>query len=137
MASSELDGRRKILSGGSAVLQELEAQISSLRRQIEAEKARLAGGKGRDISKLQAEFHEIDLGLELATTAYKSTLATLEQVRVEASRKLKFLIVVTQPSLAGEAEYPRRGYIIISTALICLMVYVLVSLISAIVKEHS
>lgn len=120
--SSELDGRRKILSQDSAILQELEAQIASLRRQITSEKARLAGGKGRDISKLQAEFNEIGLGLELATAAYKSTLATLEQVRVEASRKLKFLIVVTRPSLAEESEFPRRGYNILSTILISLMI---------------
>ncbi len=134
--NSELDSRKKILSKDSAILQELEAQISSLGRQIEVEKARLAGGEGRDISKLQAEFNEIRLGLELATAAYKSTLSTLEQVRVEASRKLKFLIVVTQPSLAGESEYPRTLYIIISTILISLMIYVVMSLLIAIIREH-
>ncbi|MEM7425905.1 MAG: hypothetical protein AAF441_07405 [Pseudomonadota bacterium] len=134
--NSELDSRKKILSKDSAILQELRAQISSLSRQIETEKARLAGGGGRDISKLQAEFNEIRLGLELATAAYKSTLSTLEQVRVEASRKLKFLIVVTQPSLADESEYPRTLYIIISTILISLMIYVVMSLIVAIIREH-
>ncbi len=134
--NSELDSRKKILSKDSAILQELQGQITSLGRQIQVEKARLAGGGGRDISKLQAEFNEIRLGLELATAAYKSTLSTLEQVRVEASRKLKFLIVVTQPSLATESEYPRTLYIIVSTILISLMVYVVMSLIVAIIREH-
>ncbi len=134
--TSELDSRRQILSRNSAKLQELEGQIASLRRQIASEKTRLAGGEGTDISKLQAEFLEFTLGLELATGAYKSTLATLEQIRVEASRKLKFLVVVTLPSLAGESEYPARAYIIISAILICLMINAVVSIIVAIIREH-
>lgn len=134
--TSELDSKAKILSKNSAQLQELKGQIASLRRQIATEKERLAGSEGTDISKLQAELVELRLELELATTAYKTTLTTLEQIRVEASRKLKFLIVVTLPSLAQESEYPRREYIIITAILICFMIYVIMSLIVAIIREH-
>ncbi|NNF78400.1 MAG: hypothetical protein HKN05_10270 [Rhizobiales bacterium] len=134
---SELDSRAKILSKNSAILQELQAQISSLQRQIISEKARLAGGEGRDISVIQSDFLAVRLELELATTAFKSTLATLEQVRIEAARKLKFLIVVTEPSLADESEFPRRWYIVISTIMISLMLYVVASLVMAIIREHA
>ncbi len=134
---SELDSRAKILSKNSAILQELKAQIASLQRQITAEKARLAGGEGRDISEIQSDFAAVQLEVELATTAFKSTLATLEQVRVEAARKLKFLIVVTEPSLADDSEFPRRWYIVFSTMMIALMVYVVASLVMAIVREHA
>lgn len=134
---SELDSRAKILSKNSAILQELKAQIASLQRQITTEKARLAGGEGRDISEIQSDFAAVQLELELATTAFKSTLATLEQVRIEAARKLKFLIVVTQPSLADESEFPRRWYIVISTIMISLMLYVVASLVTAIIREHA
>lgn len=134
---SELDSRTKILSANSAILQELRAQIASLQRQIAAEKSRLAGGEGRDISEIQSDFLAVRLDLELATAAFKSTLTTLEQVRVEAARKLKFLIVVTQPSLAEESEFPRRWYIILSTFMIALMLYVVASLVVAIIREHA
>lgn len=134
---SELDSRAKVLSKNSAILQELQAQISSLQRQITAEKDRLAGGEGRDISVIQSDFLAVKLDLELATTAFKSTLATLEQVRIEAARKLKFLVVVTEPSLADEAEYPHRWYIVVSTVLISLMLFVVASLVSAIIREHA
>ena len=134
---SELDSRAKILSKNSAILQELKAQIASLQRQIAAEKARLAGGEGRDISEIQSDFLAVRLELELATAAFKTTLATLEQVRIEAARKLKFLIVVTQPSLADESEFPRRWYIVISTIMISLMLYVIATLVMAIIREHA
>ncbi|MCP5083138.1 MAG: hypothetical protein GY948_15735 [Alphaproteobacteria bacterium] len=134
---SELDSRAKILSKNSAILQELGAQIASLQRQITSEKARLAGGQGRDISEIQSDFLAVQLELELATTAFKSTLTTLEQVRIEAARKLKFLIVVTEPSLADDSEFPRRWYIVISTIMISLMLYVVASLVMAIIREHA
>ena len=39
---------------------------------------------------------------------------SLEQARIEAYRKLKYLVVVDSPSLAEEAEFPKRLYNIVS-----------------------
>lgn len=134
---SELSAKLTVLPESSPQIQSLETRIAALEKQIAQEKQRLSGTGGRSLSEIDSRFREIQLNLEFLSNAYKSTLSALEQARIEASRKLKFLIVVTTPSIADESEYPDRPYIVATAALICLMVFGIVSLIIAIIREHA
>jgi capsular polysaccharide transport system permease protein len=61
----------------------------------------------------------------------------LEAAKVEAVQRLKYLVVVTQPSLADSSLYPAREYNIVTAAILLLMVYFVVSLMIAVVREHA
>ena len=59
---------------------------------------------------LMLAYQDADVSVRLATEVYKTALATLETTRLDAVRKVKYLISVDKPSLPDSAELPRVTY---------------------------
>lgn len=137
LKQGELATRQKELNDTSPVIQVLRSEIDSLKLQLDQQRQRLSGGEKQAVSELDAQYREIEFNLEFVTNLYKSTLGQLEQARMEAIRRLKYLIIVTQPALADASTYPNRPYIVATAAMILLMIYFIISLLAAIVREHS
>src|SRR5690606_19266327 len=133
---SELKGKLTFLTVNSPQIVALQTEIEALKRQIDSEKTRLAGGQQEALSMLDAVYRGIQLDLEFNTNSYTSTLNALEQSRIEAARQLKFLVVVSQPTLADTSEFPDRIYIIGTTIIVCLILFGFASLIYSIIIEH-
>ena len=131
----ELELKARDLNENSPVIQILKAEIDTLTKQLAQEKRRLTGS-GSAVTELDAKFREIQFNLEFIENIYKSNLAQLERARLEAIQRLKYLIVITQPSLADASLYPDRMYIIGTAILVLLMIYFVVSLLTAIIREH-
>ena len=134
---SDLSARLQVLDRSAPQLQTLQLEITALESQIASAKERLAGASDTSISELDAQFREIQLNLEFVTNIYKSNLNALEQARLEAARRLKFLIVVSQPSVPERAEYPRRAYLMVTVGVVLMILFFVVSLTMAIIREHS
>jgi capsular polysaccharide transport system permease protein len=137
-AEAELRGMLSYLNPEAFQVRALKSQISALREQMAAERRRaIAGGKdGSRINTLSAEFQALQMQAEFALDAYKLALGAVENSRIEASRKLKSLVIVEPPTLAQTAEYPRRLYNIATVLVISLMLYGAVSLAVATIREH-
>jgi capsular polysaccharide transport system permease protein len=114
----------------------LKNKIGSLRQQIAAEKGKIASGGNNRLNEIAAKFQDIRLDVEFITDVYKITLAAMEKTRVEASKKLKNLIVIASPNLPEEAEYPRRAYMLAAIFLVLMLIYGIASLAVATIKEH-
>ncbi len=137
-AQGELEVQRKQLNDNSPVVQNLKAQIETLKKQISQEKDKLSvGTSGSPVSELAARFEELKFNLEFVQTLYKSNLTQLERSRIEAVQRLKYLIVVTSPSIADASLYPDRPYNIITAVIVLLMLYFIITLIIAIIREHA
>ncbi|CAN5270619.1 capsule polysaccharide export protein CtrB [soil metagenome] len=135
---SELNSVENDLAPTAPRLISLRSDIGALEGQLRLQKERLSGSAtSSSISDLDSQYREIQLNLEFVTTMYKSNLTQLEQARIEASRRLKFLIVVSQPSLADESRFPDRPYIIITAAIILLVGFFIISLLATIIREHA
>lgn len=134
---SDLNARLQVLDKSAPQLQTLQMDIKALESQILSAKERLAGASSTSISELDSQFREIALNLEFVTNIYKSNLTALEQARLEAARRLKFLIVVSQPSIPERAEYPQRGYLLATSAVVLMVLFFIISLTVAIIREHS
>jgi capsular polysaccharide transport system permease protein len=135
--SGELETRLQVLSNTSPVIQLLQQEIETLKDQLDQEKDRLSGGSSLAVNELDAKFREIQFNVEFMTNLYKSNLAQLEQARVTAAQRLKYLVVVTQPSVADASLYPNRGFIIGTAAMVLFMIFFVISLIVAIIREHA
>lgn len=134
----ELQVQQKTLNSNSPVIQILQAQIETIQKQIVQEKDKLSVGSGGSaVSELAAQFAEIQFNLQFVETIYKSNLTQLEAARVEAAQRIKYLIVVTQPSVADASLYPNRTYNIGTAAMLLLMIFFVLSLIVAIIREHA
>lgn len=112
-------------------------RIRALKAQIDDEKAKMVGeGGGAKLNDLLAQYTNLQLELEFAKDAYASTLVSLEQSRADSSKKMKHLVVVSSPSLPEEAKYPDRLYILATVLIVLLMLYGIVRMMIATVREH-
>ena len=123
---------------GAPAIKQLRAEIQTLQKQIASEKDRLAvGSNGSAVSDLSARFAEIQANVTFLENIYKANWAQLEAARVEAAQRLKYLIVVTSPTLADASLYPARTYNIATAAIILMMAFFIISLMVAIIREHA
>ncbi len=134
---SELTSRLSVLSEQAPAIRRLRSDIAGLKQQLTVENARLTSGSGGSLSELDAQFQDIKLLIEYKTLRYKANLDAFEKAKVEAARRLRFLTVVAPPTLADEALYPNRPYIIITTSIIALFFYFILSIMVATIREHA
>lgn len=114
----------------------VQARVDALNKQLEQEKSRLTGVDKDAMNEVTARYMDVQTQAALAADLYKSGLISLEQARVEAYRKLKHLLVVSQPTLAEDAEYPRRLYNLATIGVLLCLLYGLVVMGLATLREH-
>lgn len=114
----------------------LQSQIESVEKQIEAESAKLTSPSNAKLNKNVADFEELKAQVSFATDLYKLSLTSLEKARLEASRKLKKLVVISTPRLAQDALYPRKIYLSITSFILLNILFGIGMLIHSIVREH-
>ncbi|WKD48807.1 hypothetical protein [Microbulbifer spongiae] len=136
---AEYTAAKTYLNPDSSQIISMQSGIDALEHQIEMEKVRLVGidkeGKQR-LNSLGAQFQNLELDLQFATDAYAASLKALETARMEASGKLKHLMVIVQPSLAEEPEYPRKLYNLVSLSIILLLLYGIGKMLVASIRDH-
>lgn len=111
-------------------------RVDALTRQLAQEKNRLTGSEKQSLNEVNADYQAVQVQAQLAADVYKTGLVSMEQARVEAYRKLKHLLVVSQPSQAEEAEYPRRLYNLATIGVLLCLFYGLVVMGLATLREH-
>jgi capsular polysaccharide transport system permease protein len=133
----ELDTKLQVLAETAPSIVILKKQIATVKAQIEQERNRLTGNSEGAVNELEAQFREIQFNIEFVTNIYKSNLAQFEAAKVALVQRLKYLVVVRQPTIADASLYPSRGFIIGTAAMILFMVFFVVSLIISIIREHA
>jgi len=135
---AELNGLLGFLNEGAYQVKALRGQIAALNQQIRAEQSRATtGGKqGARLNQLALEFQGLELQASFAGDAYKLALGAVENARIDATRKIKSLVVVEPPSLPETAEYPRVIYNLATLFAVCVLLYAVVRLVVATIREH-
>ena len=113
----------------------LELTIKELRKEIEVETARIVGGN-QSLAKKAAQYQRLVLDREFAQQQLGSALASLELARADAQRKQMYLERVVKASKPDSAMEPRRIRSILSTLVVGLIIWGVLSLLIAGVKEH-
>lgn len=115
---------------------QLNQQIVALDRQIAAEQAKLAAPGGRTLNRTVEEYQRLDMEAGFAQDVYKTALTALEQGRIEATRTIKQVSVIQEPSKPEYPLEPRRLYNSVVFALVALMLAGVAQLLAAIVRDH-
>jgi capsular polysaccharide transport system permease protein len=113
----------------------LQLRAKNLREQIDVETTQVAGG-ARSLANKAAEYQRLALDREFARTQLGSAVASLELARNEAQRKQLYLERIVQPSKPDRAMEPRRIRGVFSTFVLGLIVWGVLTLLIAGVKEH-
>lgn len=114
----------------------LRSQIESVEEQISNENAKLTSPSNLKLNKTVADFDALKQQVVFATDLYKISLASLEKSRLEASRKLKKLVIIAAPQMPQDALYPRKAYISITSFIVLNILFGIGLLIHSIVREH-
>ena len=114
----------------------LRSQIAALQQQINTESSKLTSPNNLKLNKNVADFEALKAQVEFAADLYKISLVSLEKARLEASRKLKKLVVIATPRLAQDALYPRKVYISLTSFILLNIIFGIGLLIHSIIREH-
>ncbi len=117
----------------------LKARISALENQLATERQRQTGKGRREVQALNEAsiaYQDAQQDVQFALSIYQSALKSLENARLDASKKVKYLVVISPPNLPQEALYPRRFYILSSLAALLLLLYGIARLAIATIEDH-
>ena len=134
-AESQLDQVRRV-SPKNPQIGGLESRVQGLRNAIAAENARVMGRDGGLSSKSPA-FDRLALEKTFADRQVASALTALDSARSEAARKQLYLERLVQPNLPDRWVEPRRLRSVLMVFLLGLIVWGVVSLVVASVREHT
>jgi capsular polysaccharide transport system permease protein len=135
---AELNGLLGFLNEEAYQVKALRVRIAALDRQIETERQRATAGdkKGARLNQLAVDFQALKLQAEIALDAYKLSLGAVENARIDATRKIKSLAVIEPPSHPETAEYPLVAYNLATLLAFCVLLYAIVRLVLATIREH-
>jgi capsular polysaccharide transport system permease protein len=105
---------------------------------LAVEKNRGTGGDVRNekLNTLAIEFQGLEMKAQFALDTYKLALAAVENARIDATRKLKSVVIIDPPTLPETAEDPRRIYDTVTVLVVCLLLYGIARLVGATIREH-
>ena len=133
---AELKQLRSYMKESAPGVISVQSRVNALSKQLEQERAKLTGLDKDAMNEITAGYLDVQTQATLAADLYKTGLISLEQARVEAYRKLKHLLVISQPTLAEDAEYPRRIYNLATVGVLLCLFYGLVVMGLATLREH-
>ncbi|EER46673.1 capsule polysaccharide export inner-membrane protein [Actinobacillus minor NM305] len=113
----------------------LEMRQKSLRKEIEQQSKNLSGSNN-SIATQTSEYQRLVLANELAQQQLTAAMTSLQNTRGEADRQQLYLEVINKPSQPDWALEPHRLYNILATFIIGLMLYGVLSLLIASIREH-
>lgn len=117
----------------TASLAELKSAESQMKKEAQA-LAEFQRNKNKDANL--AEYQQIIINNTVAKQQFEAATLSLRNAQIEITKKQLYLERIEQPSISDVSFKPARIYNIISTFVICLLVYGILNLLFASVKEH-
>jgi capsular polysaccharide transport system permease protein len=113
----------------------LDKQIGAFAAQALAEQARTAG-QANSLAPEVARFESLSLDRDLAGKYLEAALEGLESARLDAHKQQLFVDRIVSPTLPDKAIEPQRLYLIFLAFVASMVVYALVALVGAGLREH-
>ncbi len=137
LATSEANLTRlnSFLQPSSPEVRAARVKISSLKRQIRKQQAR-SRGKRKTVTRVIQKTNTFKSELQFAEQVYLAALGSYRAARLESDRKQQYLDVIVQPQLPDESLKPEKLMSILSVFFSCFMLWGIVSLLFATVKDH-
>jgi capsular polysaccharide transport system permease protein len=114
----------------------IKTRIASLSQSIADARAKITGSEN-SVASVQSEYERLTVELGLDEKALGSAFTSLEAARLEAQRQQLYLETVVQPNLPDYPIYPKRMVSFLVVTASCLLVYGIVWLLVASVREHA
>lgn len=117
-------------------VQALKMRQKSLQKEIDVQSKQLSGNTSSSIATQSAEYQRLVLANELAQQQLTAALTSYQNTKNEADRQQLYLEVISEPSKPDWAMEPYRLYNILATFFIGFILYGVLSLLLASIREH-
>ncbi|MCH9739443.1 MAG: hypothetical protein K0U38_01190 [Epsilonproteobacteria bacterium] len=120
----------------SIELKTLRGEIQSLKQKLSEVRSELSGTGSDELNENLFEFETLRSDVEFNKERYKQTLIQLDIASIQATQNAKNLIVITRPTLSDYYSSPDKMKNILTLLLVLFMIYGIVTMIYAIIKDH-
>jgi capsular polysaccharide transport system permease protein len=135
VAETQFDQVRSV-SPDNPQIESMKQRVEVLRRAINEENAKILGKSGSLVTKSPA-YERLVLERGFADRQLAAAMTALDAARNEAQRKQLYLERLVQPNLPDKAVEPRRIRGVATTFVLGLVVWGVLSLVVAGVREHT
>ena len=112
-------------------------KIEAIEQQLVIETQRLIAQEGSNkLNTVASKFRDLTIQSGIAEEAYKVSLASLENTRIEINKKFRSLAVIVSPNLPEDAIYPDRLYNLITILIGLLALFGIARFIWATIEDH-
>lgn len=120
------------------VLRALRDRLAGIEQQIELERAKLTEipSQGVSINTLASQYENLMTEAEFAKKQLVFAMTTLENAKADILAKNLYVVTVAKPSFPDESLYPRPLLFTLYIFIGLSMVYAVLSLVAAAIKEH-
>jgi capsular polysaccharide transport system permease protein len=126
----------RALTPDNPQLPALRRRAEILEAEVAAETNRVLGGTDKSLASKAAKFDRLTLEKTLAERQLAATLVALETAQQQSDRKQMYLETIVQPSTPDRAAEPRRVRAVMLVVVFSVMLYGVLSLLLAGVREH-
>ena len=125
------------LSESAAEVVATKTKIAALERQIAQERDKQVGGlEDKKINQQMLDFQEVKLNQQIAADIYQTGVRTLETARIDATRKVKFLVLISPPTMPDKSTEPESLYNVATIFIVLNLLYAIGGLIIATIRDH-
>ena len=123
-------------------LQQAERKIDAIKARIAAERNAIASVQdgqvqsGEDYPALLSEYERLSVDLQYAEETFRAAQTALDLARANAARQTRYLAMYIEPTLAQDAEFPRRFTLLTFSILFCLMTWAVLVLTYHAIRER-
>jgi len=134
---ADLRAAQAYLSEDSLQVRSMRSQLEATKAQIEVERLRATGNvDGAQLPALASQYQSLLSLTGFADEEHRLALVAVEQARMDTARKLKTLVVLEPATLPDLATYPRRLVDWLTVVAVCGMIFTIVLLAMATIREH-
>ncbi len=118
-------------------IEPMKLRIETLQNAIKSKSEQVTGPSDRSLSNRSADYQRLQLEKDLADKQLASAMASYETAKNDFSQKQLYLATLAQPSLPDQALEPNRLKNILSGFIFGLLIWGVLRLFVAGVKEHN
>ena len=135
---AELKMLESYLSPKAPEVVSMRKKVAAVSSQIEQERSKQvrAGNDNQALNDLVLAFKENELTVQVALDVYQGSLKSLEAAKLDASRKVKFLVRISPPTLPDDSTRPRRLYNVGTAFVLFNLLFWIGGLLLASIRDH-
>ncbi|WP_164707231.1 hypothetical protein [Arcobacter peruensis] len=133
---AKLQKMSKYLTNSAFEIVDLKREISQIEESTKELRKEQSGTSSKTLNKSIFEFEKIKSEVDLNTELYKQSLLQLQSSKIEVNKENKTLQVLVNPNLAQSYSEPKRARELITVILVLSLLYGILSMIGAIIKDH-